>query len=206
MADVVAALIMREGKFLIAKRPEEKKRGLLWEFVGGKVECGEDHSSALRRECREELDICVEVGDLFMHVVHEYPDVTVLLYLYRCTIADGEPKMLEHADLKWIYPCEISDYEFCPADRDILSRITEIYAPVRPGRYRHFKGGEYEVIGTAKHSETLEPMIVYRALYGEGGWWVRPLHMWNENVVHMGNEVRRFTFISDDCSNGSQEI
>ena len=89
MADVVAALIWREGKFLIAKRPKGKKRGLLWEFVGGKVEEGEDHRCALKRECLEELDIEVEVGDLFMHVTHEYPDVTVPLYLYNCESFSG---------------------------------------------------------------------------------------------------------------------
>ena len=197
MADVVAALIWREGKFLIAKRPAGKKRGLLWEFVGGKVEEGEDRRDALVRECREELDIEVEPGELFMHVVHEYPDVTVPLYLYRCTIRDGEPKMLEHADLRWITPEEIGGYEFCPADCDILAKIRTVYAPVKPGRYRHFKGNEYEVLGTAKHSENLEPMVVYRALYGDGGLWVRPAHMWNETVVRDGREFPRFTYIEE---------
>ena len=63
------------------------------------------------------------------------------------------------------------------------------------GRYRHFKGNEYEVLFIAKHSETLEPMVVYRALYGEGGIWVRPLSMWNETVVRDGKEEKRFTYI-----------
>ena len=63
------------------------------------------------------------------------------------------------------------------------------------GRYKHFKGNEYEVIGIAKHSETLEEMVVYRALYGEGGIWVRPKTMWNETVVHNGETVKRFTKI-----------
>ena len=63
------------------------------------------------------------------------------------------------------------------------------------GRYKHFKGNEYEVIGIAKHSETLEEMVVYRALYGEGGIWVRPRNMWNETVVHNGETVKRFTKI-----------
>ena len=63
------------------------------------------------------------------------------------------------------------------------------------GKYRHFKGNEYEVIGIAKHSETLEEMVVYRALYGEGGIWVRPKNMWNETVVHNGETIKRFTKI-----------
>lgn len=67
---------------------------------------------------------------------------------------------------------------------------------VKAGRYRHFKGNEYEVLFIAKHSETLEPMVVYRALYGEGGVWVRSLSMWNETVTHEGKKQKRFSFIS----------
>lgn len=63
---------------------------------------------------------------------------------------------------------------------------------VKKGIYRHFKGNRYEVIGIAKHSETLEDMVVYRALYGEGGLWVRPLSMWEEEVMYNGKKVRRF--------------
>lgn len=66
---------------------------------------------------------------------------------------------------------------------------------IKTGRYRHFKGNEYEVLFVAKHSETLEPMVVYRALYGEGGIWVRPLSMWNETVIRDGKEEKRFTYI-----------
>ena len=66
---------------------------------------------------------------------------------------------------------------------------------LKPGRYRHFKGKEYEVVGVAKHSETLEPMVVYRALYGEGGLWVRPLSMWNEHVERVDYSGPRFVYI-----------
>ncbi len=65
---------------------------------------------------------------------------------------------------------------------------------VRPGRYRHFKGGAYRVIGTARHSETGEPMVVYRALYGDGALWVRPAAMWNEEIERDGRRMRRFTY------------
>ena len=68
---------------------------------------------------------------------------------------------------------------------------------IKLGKYRHFKGMEYEVIGVAKHSETLEPMVVYRALYGEGGLWVRPAEMWNETVTRDGKTRPRFTYIGD---------
>ena len=71
-------------------------------------------------------------------------------------------------------------------------------ADIRPGRYRHFKGNEYEVLFTATHSETMEPMVVYRALYGERGVWVRPAAMWNETVERDGKTYRRFTYIGDE--------
>ena len=125
MTEVVAALIWEQGKFMICQRPAHKARGLLWEFVGGKVEKGETKAEALVRECREELDITVNVGEEYMSLVHEYPDLTVALTLFNCSIAEGEPKMLEHNDIKWITPQEIEDYEFCPADEEILKRIKE---------------------------------------------------------------------------------
>ena len=127
MVEVVAALIWRDGKFMICQRPEHKSRGLLWEFVGGKVESGETKADALVRECREELDVTLSVGDVFMDVVHEYPDITVHLTLFCATVSEGEPKKLEHNDIKWITPAEISDYEFCPADVEILRRLMEEY-------------------------------------------------------------------------------
>ena len=113
---------------MICQRPAHKARGLLWEFVGGKAEPGETLEQALIRECREELDITVSVGDVFTRVIHEYPDILIRLTLFHCTIAEGEPKLLEHNDLKWIFPDEIPRYDFCPADKDILALIRKTYA------------------------------------------------------------------------------
>lgn len=127
MTEVVAALIWDGDRFLICQRPAHKARGLLWEFVGGKVEPGETAAQALVRECREELGITVSVGEVFMDVVHEYPDLTVHLTLFHATIAAGTPKLLEHNDLRWITPQETGDYPFCPADVEILKRIRETY-------------------------------------------------------------------------------
>ncbi len=121
--EVVAALIFRDGRFMICQRPANKARALLWEFVGGKVEPGETKEAALIRECREELDIELSVGDVYMEVVHEYPDITVRLTLFKAEIAAGEPKLIEHNDLRWITPAEIPDYDFCPADTEILKKI-----------------------------------------------------------------------------------
>ena len=123
MVEVVAALIWDGDRFLICQRPAHKARGLLWEFVGGKVEPGETKEEALRRECREELDIDLAVGEVFMAVRHVYPDITVHLTLFEATIAAGTPRRIEHNDLKWITPAEIPHYEFCPADEEILARI-----------------------------------------------------------------------------------
>lgn len=128
MTDVVAALIWQEGRFMICQRPAHKARGLLWEFVGGKTEPGETMEDALIRECREELDITVSVGDIFTQVIHEYPDILIRLTLFHCTIAEGTPSLLEHNDLKWILPEEIPQFDFCPADKDILELILKTYS------------------------------------------------------------------------------
>lgn len=127
MVEVVAALIWDGPRFMICQRPAHKARGSLWEFVGGKVEPGEGAEEALIRECREELAVTLSVGTVFMDVVHEYPDITVHLTLFHATIADGVPQKLEHQDIRWITPCEISDYEFCPADTEILEKILREY-------------------------------------------------------------------------------
>ena len=127
ITEVVAALIWRGDRFMICQRPAHKTRGLLWEFVGGKVEPGETKEQALIRECQEELNVTLSVENVFMEVLHEYPDMTVHLTLFNATIAQGEPVMIEHNDIKWITPSEIPHYDFCPADEEILAKICEVY-------------------------------------------------------------------------------
>ena len=123
VTEVVAALIWQGDRFMICKRPAHKARGLLWEFVGGKVEEGETKEQALMRECREEIAVTLDVGEVFMDVTHTYPDLCVHLTLFNATIAKVEPQMLEHVDIRWITPREIPDYDFCPADVEILKEI-----------------------------------------------------------------------------------
>ena len=123
MTEVVAAPIWDGDRFMICQRPAHKARGLLWEFVGGKVEPGETRQQALVRECREELGITVSPGDVFMEVTHRYPDLIVHLTLFSATIAEGTPQKLEHNDIRWIGVEEIDSYDFCPADRVILERL-----------------------------------------------------------------------------------
>ena len=127
MVEVVAALIWEGEKFMICQRPAHKARALLWEFVGGKVEPGEAKEQALIRECREELAVTVSVGEVFMEVVHEYPDITVRLTLFHASIATGQPQKLEHNDIQWITPAQIPHYDFCPADEEILKKIIAVY-------------------------------------------------------------------------------
>ena len=123
MVEVVAALIWDNDRFMICQRPANKARGLLWEFVGGKVEAGETKEQALIRECQEELAVTLSVDKIFMDVIHEYPDLTVHLSLFNATISEGVPQKLEHNDIKWITPSEIPNYNFCPADEEVLARL-----------------------------------------------------------------------------------
>jgi len=125
MTEVAAALIWSGDKFMICQRPPHKARGLLWEFVGGKKETGETLEQTLIRECKEEIAVTVKVNDIFAELVHEYPDITIKLTLFNAEIAEGEPQKLEHVDIKWITVDEIDNFDFCPADEDILKMLKE---------------------------------------------------------------------------------
>lgn len=122
MVEVVAALVWRDGKILICRRPADKTRPLLWEFPGGKVEAGETKQQALVRECREELAFEVVPGSVFCEVTHTYLDITIHLTLFNCT-AKGEPQQLEHAELAWVLPQDVTAYDFCPADKVIVGKL-----------------------------------------------------------------------------------
>ena len=126
MTEVVAALIWEGDKFLACQHPAHKARGLLWEFVGGKVEPGETREQALIRECREELDITVEPEGIYMEVEHIYPDLTVHLTLFNARIREGVPRKLEHEDLRWVTIREMDALPFCPADEEILERLRTV--------------------------------------------------------------------------------
>lgn len=135
MTQVVAALIWDGDRFLACQRPAHKARGSLWEFVGGKVESGETLAQALIRECREELDIEISVGDVFMELVHEYPDLTVQLTLFHASIRSGVPKLLEHQAIRWITTSQIDDLEFCPADEVILDALKQVDSSLQARLY-----------------------------------------------------------------------
>ena len=123
MTEVVAALVRDTDRVLICQRPAHKARGMLWEFVGGKVEPGESREEALIRECREELAITISVGDIFTEVTHTYPDLTIHLTVFNAEITAGVPRKLEHNDLRWITADELDRYAFCPADQSIVEKL-----------------------------------------------------------------------------------
>ena len=116
MIAVVAGLIVRDGKLLIAQRPGDKHMGGRWEFPGGKIEKGESPEAALRRELSEELGIEVKVGRIYHAVMHSYPEKDVLLLFYRCRLISGEPRPIEEADVRWITENEIRSYNWAEAD------------------------------------------------------------------------------------------
>lgn len=123
MVEVVAALIRQGDRFLICQRPAGKKRALLWEFPGGKVELGEDALQALIRECWEELSVSLQIGDLYAQAEHRYDDIHIRLSLYEARITSGTLTLNEHHDMRWIKPQDVKDYSFCPADTTIIARL-----------------------------------------------------------------------------------
>ena len=124
--EVVAALIWDKGRFLACQRPEKKARGGLWEFVGGKVEPGESKPQALVRECREEMDITVSVGEPFLELIHRYSDLTIRLTVFHASVAEGTPRLLEHQAMRWVTAEEAETMPFCPADQEIIERLKQI--------------------------------------------------------------------------------
>ena len=159
MTDVVAALIWNGDHFLACQRPANKSRALLWEFVGGKVEPGETWEAALIRECKEELDVTVVPTNVFMTVIHEYPDITVKLILFNAYIAKGIPQKLEHNDIRWITTDMIDSMEFCPADADILKVLktldNELQATLYGYRDETYKAFQAKLIPTVAASSII---------------------------------------------------
>ena len=117
---VVAGILVRDGLILAARRSERQDAGGLWEFPGGKPEPGESDAQALRRELREELDIEVAVGTLLGQSLHVDERRTISLRAYACTLTGGEPRALEHAELRWLSPAALDQLSWCPADVPLL--------------------------------------------------------------------------------------
>ena len=122
MIEVTAAIICKEGKFLICQRPKGKNCELLWEFPGGKIEPGETGEQCIVREIQEELGVTLRVLRKLTDVVYEYPDRTVHLHFYVTEIESGGLVRKEHNAFAWITEADIPDYQFCPVDTKMLSQ------------------------------------------------------------------------------------
>ena len=125
MIEVVAALIRSEGRALLCRRPEGKNQAGKWECPGGKIEPGESGEAALARECREELDVALEVGSALADVVQDYPGRRVHLTLYEARILRGAPRKLEHSDMRWVDMERLAEYDLCQADARLVKTLSE---------------------------------------------------------------------------------
>jgi 8-oxo-dGTP diphosphatase len=121
---VVAAVIERDERFLVTRRPTGVHLEGLWEFPGGKIDPDESHHAALKRELREELDADIEVGELTFATTHAYPDRNVALYFYRCALL-GSPRPLLGQEMRWVARPELHLLGFPPADAELIERLTK---------------------------------------------------------------------------------
>ena len=122
--EIVVAVLEKDGRYLLGKRPAEGLLGGLWEFPGGKVESGETHAQALARECKEELGVTVTVGGLVATVKHAYTHFHVTLNVYRCRLTRGTPKPKTHTELRWVAPGDFGEYAFPKANHKFLKLLT----------------------------------------------------------------------------------
>lgn len=120
-----AAIIFKEGRYLITRRSKESLLGDLWEFPGGKRQAEESYEECLRREIREELGIEVAVHDLFCEVLYPYPHSTVILYFYRCSIQAGEIQPLGCQEFRWVTPQALTEYAFPPTNVPIIGELIQ---------------------------------------------------------------------------------
>lgn len=120
---VVAAVLERDGHYLITQRRATAVLPLLWEFPGGRVEAGETDANALKRELAHRLGVTIEPGQLISFVTHPYEKYAVDLYLYECTLVGGEPRLVNVADFRWVKSAEFERYPFTPADELSMSKL-----------------------------------------------------------------------------------
>jgi 8-oxo-dGTP diphosphatase len=123
---VVAAIIRKDDEILITQRLDGVHLARLWEFPGGKVEAGESLDVALRREIQEELGIKIRVDDEYFTVDYDYPSKSVRLHFFNCVVLEGEVRPLDVADLRWIKPHDIGNYQFPPADIDLVRKLRSL--------------------------------------------------------------------------------
>lgn len=121
--EVVAGLIQKDGKFLCCQRKDVGELAMKWEFPGGKIELGESHHEALKRELKEELNIITDVNDIFITVRHEYKTFILVMYVYNVEVIEGQIILNEHIDSKWLSPVNMLQYDFADADIPIIDKL-----------------------------------------------------------------------------------
>jgi mutator protein MutT len=132
VVEVAAGLICRDGRYLIAKRPTGVHLAGLWEFPGGKREQGETLEECLQRELFEELNVRIDFPVPFQIIRHEYPEKTVELHFFRCTIGEGRATPMDSAEIRWVLPSEMGNYQFPPADRPVIEALQRGTAGTAP--------------------------------------------------------------------------
>jgi len=125
MKEVAAAIIINNGKILIAQRAENQNLAGKWEFPGGKVESGETLEECLKREINEELGIKIEVDSFFEESIYHYDTGTIKLKAYKVRWVDGEFRLTVHSQIKWVKPDELDNYDFAPADVFFIKKLKE---------------------------------------------------------------------------------
>lgn len=205
VADVL--FLNAKGETLLQLRSREKaNRPNTWSISGGHAIQGEDSAAACQREIREELGIWPDMrkGKVLWTKTSAQQGTIWDVYLF-CQDVPAEQMRLQKEEVqtvKWILPELIAKDARLARDLSLLAYWKEIYPylclesmrlRIPRGIYRHYKGNRYQVEGLALHSETLEPMVIYKALYGPGETWVRPAAMWNELVTVEGKRVLRFS-------------
>lgn len=120
MIEVVAGIIYKNNKFLIAQRNLKKSQGGFWEFPGGKVEIGETYKEALKREIKEEFDADIEVKEYVGENIHHYPEKDIKLIFFKAELISEEIKLLEHEDFRWITKQDKDNFEFSGADKAVF--------------------------------------------------------------------------------------
>lgn len=123
VVEVAAGLVYREGRYLIARRKADVHLAGFWEFPGGKRELGETLEECLQRELFEELNIRIDAPVPFQIVRHQYPEKTVELHFFRCGIESGQATAIDCAEIRWVWPHELADFEFPPADRLVIEAL-----------------------------------------------------------------------------------
>ena len=121
--EVAAAIFRRNGRIFLCRRGEGGSCALLWEFPGGKLEAGETPEECLKRECREELHVAIEIDGLYDRFDFDYPGKPIRFHFYDARIVSGEPELTEHREAKWLWPRELTQYEACPADRELIEKL-----------------------------------------------------------------------------------